>query len=152
MSSFLWSGMESVCLSVCLSGLFPGVVTSRHHSVKMSKTLTYMWNFFSKALFKSDTRKRFIEEKVKRMLQHAILVLQLLLAHNVQKTPGIKFVSPLHQVVTITNPLHTVLPCLKRHFLERNLGVNVKLKAQFQKWPFKCILLERPFHPIKMIS
>ena len=75
-----------------------------------------MWNFFSKALFKSDTRKRFIEEKVKRMLQHAILVLQLLLAHNVQKTPGIKFVSPLHQVGFFTNPPHTVLPCLKRHF------------------------------------
>ena len=75
-----------------------------------------MWNFFSKALFKSDTRKRFIEEKVKRMLQQAILVLQLLLAHNVQKTPGIKFVSPLHQVATFTNPLHTVLPCLKRYF------------------------------------
>ena len=111
-----------------------------------------MWNIFSKALLQSDTRKLFIEAKVKRMLQQAILVLQLLLAHNVQKTPGIKFVSPLHQVVTITNPLHTVLPCLKRHFLERNLGVNVKLKAQFQKWPFKCILLERPFHPIKMIS
>ena len=32
------------------------------------------------------------------MLQQALLVLQLLLVHNVQKTPGIKFVSPLHQV------------------------------------------------------
>jgi len=39
------------------------------------------------------------------MLQQALLVLQLLLVHNVQKTPGIKFVSPLHQFGD------TALPC-----------------------------------------
>ena len=42
------------------------------------------------------------------MLQQALLVLQLLLVHNVQKTPGIKFVSPLHQVES-TLPIFMLL-------------------------------------------
>ena len=37
--------------------------------------------------------------KEKKMIQQqALLVLQLVLFQNVQRTPGIEFVSPLHQV------------------------------------------------------
>ena len=50
------------------------------------------------------------------MLNQAVLVLQLLLVHNVQKAPGIEFVSPLHQVelsfTTSFSPLFLLI-CLR---------------------------------------
>ena len=50
----------------------------------------------------TDTLRPFCKgEKVKEkemILQQALLVLQLVLFQNVQRSPGIEFVSPLHQV------------------------------------------------------
>ena len=61
------------------------------------------------------------------MLNQAVLVLQLLLVHNVQKAPGIEFVSPLHQVelsfTTSFSPLFLLI-CLRLLLLHLHVTLH----------------------------